>query len=295
MGQAMMHIVEPLPDLRTVRPDLPAEAQTIIATAMAKNKEDRYPTAQALAAAVGDLVSRTGAAAAVPIPKSKNKLPIALLLAGLLVVLCFISVGAGAAYFLSSGGDQDVTATSTMASQTGIPEIESEPLNTMGAPATAAIILPGRLTRTRLSDLDIQGASGSLPTLRATSAGVGADALRTRESTPTQSATNTRPQAAPPGSTATSQSASNTPEPPSPATSTPEPPANTPEPPTNTPEPPTNTPEPPTNTPEPPTNTPEPPTYTPEPAATQTPYPTLPPPPATPTNWPTLPPPPTPG
>jgi serine/threonine protein kinase len=290
MGQAMMHIVEPLPELRTIRPDLPEETQTIVATAMAKNKEDRYPTAQALAAAVGSLAARSGAAAAVPVPKSKNKFPIALLLVGLLVVLCFISVGAGAAYIISNGGDQDATSTATLETLTDTPDTETKMVVTMEAPSTAAIILPGGLTRTRSSDLDAQGASGILPTLRATSGGVGADANGTQESAPTQMATNTRPQDAPSGPTLTSQPATSTPELPPLATNTPEPPppaTNTPEPATNTPEPPTNTPEPPTDTPEPPTA--EPPTNTPLPAPTATPFPTIPP---TPSQFPTLPPPP---
>src|SRR5687767_13681573 len=45
------HLSEPPPNISTLRPDLPAEIDAVIATGMAKEKEDRYPYCVALARA----------------------------------------------------------------------------------------------------------------------------------------------------------------------------------------------------------------------------------------------------
>lgn len=52
MSVAVRHITEPIPDILQDRPDLPIEVDTVIRTAMAKDKEDRFPTAVALARAL---------------------------------------------------------------------------------------------------------------------------------------------------------------------------------------------------------------------------------------------------
>jgi serine/threonine-protein kinase len=52
MTVAVRHITEPIPEILQARPDLPPEVDTIIKTAMAKDKEDRYPTAIELARAL---------------------------------------------------------------------------------------------------------------------------------------------------------------------------------------------------------------------------------------------------
>jgi serine/threonine-protein kinase len=49
MGAAVAHITEPVPNILTVRPDLPPACDRIIRCAMAKNPDDRYPTAGELA------------------------------------------------------------------------------------------------------------------------------------------------------------------------------------------------------------------------------------------------------
>ncbi|GAB4524053.1 MAG: hypothetical protein Fur0018_07350 [Anaerolineales bacterium] len=51
-GQIIKHITEPVPDLCALRPDLPPSIQTVIATAMAKDRDARYPTAGHLAKAM---------------------------------------------------------------------------------------------------------------------------------------------------------------------------------------------------------------------------------------------------
>jgi serine/threonine protein kinase/formylglycine-generating enzyme required for sulfatase activity len=52
MGVAVMHITEPVPQIRERKPDLPAACQTVIDKAMAKDKNARYATAADLASAV---------------------------------------------------------------------------------------------------------------------------------------------------------------------------------------------------------------------------------------------------
>src|SRR5574341_1292427 len=57
MGLAMAHNVEPVPDIRAVEPGLPPASSLIIQKALAKNPNDRYPTAGAIAAAVAQLAN----------------------------------------------------------------------------------------------------------------------------------------------------------------------------------------------------------------------------------------------
>jgi len=52
MSVAVRHITEPIPDILQDRPDLPADVDTVIRTAMAKDKEDRYATAADLSRAL---------------------------------------------------------------------------------------------------------------------------------------------------------------------------------------------------------------------------------------------------
>ena len=52
MSVAVRHITEPIPDILHDRPELPIDVDIVIRTAMAKDKEDRYPTATELARAL---------------------------------------------------------------------------------------------------------------------------------------------------------------------------------------------------------------------------------------------------
>lgn len=58
MGTALMHLNEPIPQIRMVHKGLPPTAQKIVDRVLAKSKQERYPTAQALALAVDDLAQR---------------------------------------------------------------------------------------------------------------------------------------------------------------------------------------------------------------------------------------------
>jgi peptide/nickel transport system substrate-binding protein len=63
-GMIIQHITDPLPDIRRVKPELPAGVQELIARAMAKDPAERYATAGALARALTAL-------AAAPAPEAE--------------------------------------------------------------------------------------------------------------------------------------------------------------------------------------------------------------------------------
>lgn len=56
--QMLMHLTQPVPDIAAIAPSLPAGTQAIIEKALAKDRNDRYPTAVALITAVAGLASR---------------------------------------------------------------------------------------------------------------------------------------------------------------------------------------------------------------------------------------------
>jgi serine/threonine-protein kinase len=57
MGQAVAHIIEPVPDILNTKPTLPKASDAIIRRALAKNPDDRFPTAGALANVVAQLAT----------------------------------------------------------------------------------------------------------------------------------------------------------------------------------------------------------------------------------------------
>lgn len=58
MGVAVKHITDPVPEILKVDPSLPPATDKIIKTAMAKNRDERYPTATDLARALSDAASK---------------------------------------------------------------------------------------------------------------------------------------------------------------------------------------------------------------------------------------------
>jgi len=54
IGLIMKHMTQPVPNILRIRPDLPPGCQTVIAQALAKGREERYPTAAELAIALSD-------------------------------------------------------------------------------------------------------------------------------------------------------------------------------------------------------------------------------------------------
>lgn len=73
----MRHVLDPIPDLQEFNPDLPPAAQSVIKRAMAKDKQERYPTAGQLAHAARVLLEaeRRGNNSVVrPPPRPRPKL-----------------------------------------------------------------------------------------------------------------------------------------------------------------------------------------------------------------------------
>jgi serine/threonine protein kinase len=79
IGTAMMHVIQPVPQINSVRTDLPSQYQGLIDRALAKDPDNRFPTAGALAGAFIRLVQQKqtaqsdatfvlGAAAAIATP-----------------------------------------------------------------------------------------------------------------------------------------------------------------------------------------------------------------------------------
>ncbi len=101
MGVAVKHITEPVPEILKANPGLPAETDTIIKTAMAKNKDNRYPTATALSQAMnkaafgGEKKSSSLSAAGAAAPASGGS-RIGFIIGGVIVIAAAL---AGAYYF----------------------------------------------------------------------------------------------------------------------------------------------------------------------------------------------------
>lgn len=74
MSIAMKHVVEPVPTVKPMRPDLPDDIEDVISTAMAKNPDLRYETAGDMAAALSKLVQRFPMESAV-VPNTRNVQP----------------------------------------------------------------------------------------------------------------------------------------------------------------------------------------------------------------------------
>ena len=112
---AMKHASAAVPRLHEHNPSLPIEAQTIISTAMAKSPDDRYPTGQALAAALDMMIEppeEPVIAAPMPAPAqddgSSNRIiyaVIGVVLVALLGWLAFSNLGSS-----DSGGDDGIAA-----------------------------------------------------------------------------------------------------------------------------------------------------------------------------------------
>jgi tRNA A-37 threonylcarbamoyl transferase component Bud32 len=80
MGIIMAHISKPVPDVRSLRSDLPEDVQTVVERALAKDPTERYQSAGALAAeleeaATTGLTHKPAAPAAAPIPATKPATP----------------------------------------------------------------------------------------------------------------------------------------------------------------------------------------------------------------------------
>jgi serine/threonine-protein kinase len=97
MGVAVKHITEPVPEILKANPSLPAETDTIIKTAMAKNKDNRYPTATALSkamnqAAFGNEKNSSSKSGAAPAPSARGG-KAGIFIGGLIVIAALAAAG----------------------------------------------------------------------------------------------------------------------------------------------------------------------------------------------------------
>jgi serine/threonine protein kinase len=70
MTLMMMHVNDPVPDPRTLNPDVPDDLVTVIDKALAKDPNDRYQTAAQMAAALRNILGRIKAGASLETPVS---------------------------------------------------------------------------------------------------------------------------------------------------------------------------------------------------------------------------------
>jgi eukaryotic-like serine/threonine-protein kinase len=112
MAAAMRHMRDPVPSVRERRRDVPPEVDAIVARAMAKNPDERFPSVEAMAAAIEAALAESGPEAATgvirPAPAARSR-------AGpkprrnywpLLLALLVVAAGALALY-LVVGGSED--------------------------------------------------------------------------------------------------------------------------------------------------------------------------------------------
>jgi hypothetical protein len=129
MAVAMMHIQRPIPSVRDVRPDVSPRLDAIIARAMAKRPEDRFPTTEAMMAALEAARASTdsipppltrpeeGATESIPVPgplpphigRPRRRFPLPIMI-GLVVVgvaalvLALVIAGGGTDSLTGDGG-----------------------------------------------------------------------------------------------------------------------------------------------------------------------------------------------
>ena len=117
----MKHLSDPLPLPRRVNPNLPEPVQEVILKALAKNPDDRYQSATALAQAleraiVAPALPRAPVPKPRPLPRPKKKRAISgLLMAGLgLVALVSLLIAGGLILLLTSGPKEAPTPTAVV-------------------------------------------------------------------------------------------------------------------------------------------------------------------------------------
>ncbi|MDQ3005587.1 MAG: protein kinase, partial [Chloroflexota bacterium] len=154
MSVAVRHITEPIPDILQANPELPIEVDTIIRTAMAKDREDRYPNAIELSralnrAAFGD--DRTPATASM-FNTRQNSLTQSRRRVGFIVAGMILLVVLAGAFALSRqlplvpAADMTRTAAATVVAatptRTVIPQSTATPTIVSTAAATEATEIP---------------------------------------------------------------------------------------------------------------------------------------------------------
>lgn len=178
LGVALKQITDPVPDILEVNPELPRETDTIIKTAMAKKREDRYPSATELAKAFGQAANPEHGGASSPTGSSTSGSSLlgnrrTLIIAGIAVIgLLAVLVVMFAGLFFFKGGilssQPSSTETATVAPTTTIASPTGE-IATATAPSFFTEDFGGGLdhwpqfaTSGDISEMTVKASKGSL-------------------------------------------------------------------------------------------------------------------------------------
>ncbi len=133
MGIAVKHITDPVPEILKVDPTLPPSTDKIIKTAMAKNRDERYPSATELARALNEAAAKQKTiATSAARPAGGNRLGLIIGGAAALVVL------AAAVVFLLLRGQPAAPAPApTLPPPTAVPATSTSLPTQAPAPTTA--------------------------------------------------------------------------------------------------------------------------------------------------------------
>jgi tRNA A-37 threonylcarbamoyl transferase component Bud32 len=160
MGVAVKHITDPVPDILKVDPSLPAATDTVIRTAMAKDRDQRYPTATELSRALKEAAfgvePRAGAGGTkMPPPAgSKSSTVVAaapgsgsgsrrgLIIGGAALLLILIAAGVVFGGKMLAPPPPTPTATSLPPTETSVPPTATVPAGTATS-ALAPVCAPG--------------------------------------------------------------------------------------------------------------------------------------------------------
>ena len=121
MATALMHVDDPVPDVRALRRDASPAIAAVIARAMAKRPADRYPSAAAMAAALTDDADATLVMAAQPERRRASRSAV------LAALLACLAVLAGAGAWALSGWGDDPHAAAVATEDDGEAEADVDP------------------------------------------------------------------------------------------------------------------------------------------------------------------------
>ncbi len=134
IGVAVKHIIDPIPRILDTQPNLPAGCQTALTRAMAKNREDRFPTATAFARALDEATAVSPPAHHTKPTKQRAKpawQPLAWGFLGVLLIAAFIISSS-----IKQTADDGVTSSAAAASAEAVAETATAVPTATTPPAT---------------------------------------------------------------------------------------------------------------------------------------------------------------
>ncbi len=134
MGIAVKHITEPVPEILRIDPTLPASTDKIIKTAMAKNRDERYPSATELARALNEAAAKEKAAEMSAAKPASGGSKLALVIGGAAVLVVIV---AAAVFFLLRGQPAAPVPAPTSVPPTAIPPTSTSLPTQAPVPTTA--------------------------------------------------------------------------------------------------------------------------------------------------------------